>query len=64
MVEPCSHGWASAIDVAFCPERIAEGNAMEELRALPQIVSASRTERGAPAGDRRCSGRLTAQSSR
>lgn len=28
------------IDVAFCPERIAEGKAMEELRALPQIISA------------------------
>lgn len=28
-----------AIDVAFCPERIAEGYAMTELRELPQIVS-------------------------
>ena len=28
------------IEVAFCPERIAEGNAMEELVKLPQIVSA------------------------
>lgn len=27
------------IDVAFCPERIAEGRAMEELHSLPQIVS-------------------------
>jgi UDP-N-acetyl-D-mannosaminuronic acid dehydrogenase len=27
------------IDLAFCPERIAEGNAMEELVKLPQIVS-------------------------
>jgi UDP-N-acetyl-D-mannosaminuronic acid dehydrogenase len=26
--------------LAFCPERIAEGKAMEEIRALPQIVSA------------------------
>src|SRR5689334_18158185 len=25
-------------DVAFCPERIAEGHALEELRTLPQIV--------------------------
>lgn len=33
------------IDVAFCPERIAEGKAVEELVALPQIVSA-RSERG------------------
>ncbi len=28
------------IDVTFCPERIAEGRALEELRTLPQIVSA------------------------
>ncbi len=28
------------IDVAFCPERIAEGNAMTELFSLPQIVAA------------------------
>ena len=27
------------VDVAFCPERIAEGKAMEELFTLPQIVS-------------------------
>jgi UDP-N-acetyl-D-mannosaminuronic acid dehydrogenase len=27
------------IHVAFCPERIAEGKAMEEIRALPQILS-------------------------
>jgi UDP-N-acetyl-D-mannosaminuronic acid dehydrogenase len=33
------------IDVAFCPERIAEHKAMEELFTLPQIVSA-RTARG------------------
>jgi UDP-N-acetyl-D-mannosaminuronic acid dehydrogenase len=31
------HG--KAIDVTFCPERIAEGKAMEELHSLPQIVS-------------------------
>jgi len=29
-----------AIEVAFCPERIAEGKAMTELFELPQIVSA------------------------
>jgi UDP-N-acetyl-D-mannosaminuronic acid dehydrogenase len=29
------------IDVAFCPERIAEGHAMTELFSLPQIVAAS-----------------------
>jgi UDP-N-acetyl-D-mannosaminuronic acid dehydrogenase len=28
-------------DVVFCPERIAEGYALEELRTLPQIVGAS-----------------------
>ncbi|WGL53692.1 nucleotide sugar dehydrogenase [Nocardioides sp. BP30] len=28
-----------SLDVAFCPERIAEGKAMEELFSLPQIVS-------------------------
>jgi len=28
------------IDLAFCPERIAEGNAIEELVKLPQIVAA------------------------
>jgi len=27
------------VDVAFCPERIAEGRALEELGALPQIVA-------------------------
>lgn len=30
------------IDVAFCPERIAEGRAMVELFELPQIISARR----------------------
>ncbi len=28
------------IHLAFCPERIAEGRAMEEIRTLPQIISA------------------------
>jgi len=27
-------------DVAFCPERIAEGHALEELHTLPQIIGA------------------------
>jgi UDP-N-acetyl-D-mannosaminuronic acid dehydrogenase len=36
------------VDLAFCPERIAEGHAMEELFDLPQIVGA-RTDQ---AGDR------------
>ncbi len=28
------------VDVAFCPERIAEGHALEELHSLPQIIGA------------------------
>jgi UDP-N-acetyl-D-mannosaminuronic acid dehydrogenase len=32
------------VDVAFCPERIAEGKALEEISELPQIV-AGRTDR-------------------
>jgi UDP-N-acetyl-D-mannosaminuronic acid dehydrogenase len=28
------------VEVAFCPERIAEGHALEELASLPQIVGA------------------------
>jgi UDP-N-acetyl-D-mannosaminuronic acid dehydrogenase len=28
------------IDLAFCPERIAEGHALEELHTLPQIIGA------------------------
>src|ERR1019366_10651483 len=44
MVERLMHRLGKAVDVAFCPERIAEGRAMEELFALPQIVSA-RTNR-------------------
>ena len=35
---------ALEIDVAFCPERIAEGRAMEELFTLPQIVAARTSE--------------------
>jgi len=32
------------IHVGFCPERIAEGKAMEEIRSLPQIISAFEPE--------------------
>ncbi len=28
-----------AIDVAFCPERVAEGQALEEITSLPQVVA-------------------------
>ncbi len=33
------------VDVSFCPERIAEGKALVELRALPQIVGAAHRAR-------------------
>lgn len=45
LVEKMIGGLGVDVDVAFCPERIAEGKAMTELFELPQIV-ASRTERG------------------
>jgi UDP-N-acetyl-D-mannosaminuronic acid dehydrogenase len=32
------------IHLSFCPERIAEGKAMEEIRQLPQIISAFDSE--------------------
>ena len=38
------------VDVAFCPERIAEGHAMVELRELPQIVAGRTPEATARAG--------------
>jgi UDP-N-acetyl-D-mannosaminuronic acid dehydrogenase len=34
------------VDLAFCPERIAEGHALEELQTLPQIIGAD-TDSGA-----------------
>lgn len=34
------------VDVVFCPERIVEGNAIQELRSLPQIVGARTHEAG------------------
>ncbi len=43
LVERLVERLGKSIDVAFCPERIAEGRAMEELHSLPQIVAA-RTE--------------------
>lgn len=39
MVERLLARHGKRIDVTFCPERIAEGRAMEELHSLPQIVS-------------------------
>jgi len=59
LVEKMMAGLGRQIEVAFCPERIAEGKAMTELFELPQIVS-SRT----PAGTKRASalfGRLTSK---
>ena len=47
------------VDVAFCPERIAEGKAMTELFELPQLVAA-RTER-AMERSAKLFGNLTAQ---
>ena len=35
-----------AVEVAFCPERIAEGHALEELRTLPQIIGADEGSAG------------------
>ena len=45
LVEKTVAALGADIDVAFCPERIAEGKAMTELFELPQIISA-RTARG------------------
>ncbi|MBV8195628.1 MAG: nucleotide sugar dehydrogenase [Candidatus Dormibacteraeota bacterium] len=40
LVEKLVGASSRAIDVCFCPERIAEGAALDELRQLPQIVAA------------------------
>jgi len=56
-VEKMVSGLGVATEVAFCPERIAEGKAMTELFELPQIVSA-RTP-GGLARARALFGRLT-----
>jgi len=57
LVEKLVAGLGVATEVAFCPERIAEGKAMTELFTLPQIVSA-RTP-GGLARARALFGRLT-----
>jgi UDP-N-acetyl-D-mannosaminuronic acid dehydrogenase len=44
MVEDYLSEMGKTIDVVFCPERIAEGHALEELKSLPQIIG-SRSER-------------------
>ncbi len=40
LVEKVVHATHPGVEVAFCPERIAEGTAFTELYSLPQIVSA------------------------
>ena len=45
LVERMVAGLGREMDVAFCPERIAEHKAMTELFSLPQLIS-SRTEQG------------------
>ena len=59
LVEKMVAGLGLAIEVAFCPERIAEGKAMTELFELPQIVAA-RTASGAERASR-LFGRLTSK---
>ena len=39
LVEKVIASSGKKIDISFCPERIAEGKAIEELVALPQIIS-------------------------
>lgn len=39
LVEKVLEQLGHRVDVVFCPERIAEGKAMSELKTLPQIVS-------------------------
>ena len=43
LVENVIDNCGKEIEVSFCPERIAEGKAVEELVALPQIISARTT---------------------
>lgn len=40
LVEQQVSRWRKDIDVCFCPERIAEGHALEELNNLPQLIAA------------------------
>lgn len=41
IVKPILDGVGCKYDLAFCPERTLEGNALAELRTLPQIVGGS-----------------------
>ncbi|MDQ1460258.1 MAG: UDP-N-acetyl-D-mannosaminuronic acid dehydrogenase, partial [Actinomycetota bacterium] len=51
MIEKLLKAAHRTVDVSFCPERLAEGRALEELRTLPQLVSA-RTERAVRRAER------------
>jgi UDP-N-acetyl-D-mannosaminuronic acid dehydrogenase len=44
LIQDRIHERKRKIHVAFCPERIAEGKAIEELTSLPQIISAFEPE--------------------
>ncbi|BBH67400.1 UDP-N-acetyl-D-mannosamine dehydrogenase [Actinoplanes sp. OR16] len=46
LTEKLLSGWGLDVDVAFCPERIAEGKAMTELFTLPQMVAARKPQAG------------------
>jgi UDP-N-acetyl-D-mannosaminuronic acid dehydrogenase len=48
----CSRG--KHIGIAFCPERVVQGRAIEEIRALPQLVSGTSPEALAAAKDLFC----------
>jgi len=49
MVEDFLSNVGRDIDVVFCPERIAESHALEELRSLPQIIGSRSEHSGARA---------------
>ncbi len=40
-VEGRLHAMGREVDVVFCPERVAEGHALREIRTLPQIIGAT-----------------------
>lgn len=40
-----------SVKVAFCPERISEGHALEEIRSLPQLVGANDPQAGSRAAE-------------
>ena len=50
IVAPILNGVGVRYDLAFCPERTLEGNALEELGRLPQIVGGRDMQSGMRAG--------------